>query len=231
MKFYQKFGALWVAPVLLVLSACEVPPPPNADPNAKPIPKTKEEVLTELRPLLAPYRSILASPGASGITDAQRTATLEAIRVAQQDYGAQEYAQDAMRELGVEIAELALEAKDQERWRLVEALIDVHEVMNLNSYLLTSLDRRAEVILARPKVKVKGFMEDAARKEWSVFMEVTNRDSKKVEKVVATEGDVFHNLKLREIIGNNNAVELEYLRIPGLFFTVEGVSRLSKPPA
>lgn len=229
MRIQYKFHVT-VALLLVALTACNVPPPPAA-PGAKPIPKDKEAVLAEMRPLLSPYRAILANPTGPGLPDSQRADTLAAIRTAQAEYGQEEYAQAAMRELGQEIAALAIQAKDQERWRLVEALIDVYEVLNLQSYLLDSLDRRAELILAKPKVVVKGFMEDGKTGQWSVFMEVTDRNAKKSEKVVKQVGDVFNNLKLREIVGDNNAIKLEYLRIPDLVFTVEGISRLSKAPA
>lgn len=210
------------------LTACSSAPQPAA-PGAPAMPRTKEEVLRDLAPILEPYRAAVNNPALT-FTEEQREQVIAGIREAQQRYGAKDYAQAAFRELGAEIAQLALRARDQERWRLVEALIDVHEMLQLESVMMDRLSDRAEKILAMPKVKVRGFFEDQQSKSLTVFMEVTDRFNTKRQMVRARVGETFNDLRLKEIIGNNSGVRLEYLKIPGLEFTVEGVSRLSRPP-
>ena len=104
----------------------------------------------------------------------------------------------------------------------VEAAVDAFEILSMESMLMSRLDQRAKTILAQPKVEVKGFIEDKEKNAIYIFLRVTDRATGKVKSVNVREGDVFNDLRVVAIIGNNKAVQFEYLKIPGLIFEVKG---------
>ena len=117
--------------------------------------------------------------------------------------------------------DIAKSAAESERYKLVLACIDAIELLNMESRLLERLGARADTILARPVVRVRGFLDDHEKGDTYVFLELLDRRNGTVERYEARPGDEFNNLRLIRIIGRNKAVLLEYLRMPGLFFEVE----------
>jgi len=224
-------------PILIVLAAVlagcgeqafwEKPVEPQA-----PAQPSKEQIVAEVKPMIEPLREVLRPmPGGGrspGLTEESRNIVINALRDAQIKYGNTENGPAALREVGVEIAEIARNARDDDRWILVQACVDAYEILNMKSAALERLDNRAKELLARPTVEVKGFLDDKETGVINVFLELTDRETKEVKKVTAREGDEFDNLRLVEIIGNNKVVRFEYLAIPGLFFEVEGVSFWSR---
>ena len=211
------------------LSACEwvMPPPPEPTPESPPgEPFTKEQVLAEMEPMVEPFRQIVrAGTGAAVALSLQdRNQVIEQLRDAHQRYAQYENGRSAMRTLGKEIIDIAKEASEQERWRLVQACVDAHEILNMDSLMLDRLDERAQVLLARPKVTVRGFMEDGETKDVFVFLEIAERQTGRTKTVTLREGEIVDTLRVVEIIGANQAVRLEYLPVEGLEFVVDGLS-------
>ena len=211
------------------LSACEwvlpPPPPPKAEtPPGEPV--TKGQVLAEMEPMIEPFRDVVKSgKGANtGLTFQNRNAVIELLRDAHQRYAQYENGRSAMRTLGTEIIDIAKEAGEQDRWRLVQACVDAHEILNMDSLMLDRLDERAQVLIARPKVKVRGFMEDGETKDVFVFLEITDRQTGRTKTVTLREGEIVDTLRVVEIIGANDAVRFEYLPVEGLEFVVDGLS-------
>ena len=220
--------------VLLSLAGCsgcnlpEAPTPKPADaPLDENLAMTKQGVLDELRPRLAIMRAAL-QPGASGISDNNLNALLALFRDARFKYGDREYAREAFEELADDVSDMARQARDQERWRLAMLCVDLHEILGMDSMELDRIGERGRVILAKPKVVVKGFMEDKDSGSIAVFLELTNRETQKTSSKVMREGDEDGNLRLVRIIGDNQSVRFEYTAIPGMFFDIEGVEWRAK---
>jgi hypothetical protein len=186
--------------------------------------KPKEAILAEVRPIIEPFRAAVnavPSPEAPGLTDAQCEEVLGKLRDAQAQYGAMSTGAAAFKELAYEIADIAKKARDNERWRLVEACVDAHQLLNMQSVTLQRLDARAKMMLARPTVELKGFLEDKGKGETYVFLQITDHVTQTRKTVKVREGEEFNDLRLIGIIGNNKGVKLEYLKIEGLFFEIE----------
>lgn len=205
--------------VLLLCGGCEQllrKDLPKTDTETLP---AKEEVLAEMRPFLAPIQTTLA--GGAIISDTERYTMLSGLRDAMVRHGNNPAAREAFQELGWEAQGMAKQAADMGRYRLVLICIDVAELLNTESLLLKRLGARADVMLDMPTVRINGFLDDVEKKQTYIFIELFNRRAGKVEKLQAREGEEFNNLRLIRIIGRNQAVLFEYLKMPGLFFEVE----------
>ena len=192
------------------------------------IQKTKDEYLAMFRPLLEPLRQGVTAPAVPNvplITDDARDQVIKALTDAKTQYGQDEIAQEAFREVGYEAAELAKRARDAERWRVALACVDAFEVLGLQSHALDRLNTYGRLVMGRPKVAVRGFMEDKEIGVTSVFIELTDRETGKTTRVVKRVGEEFNNLRLVEILKGSNTVRFEYLPIEGMFFDVEGPRR------
>lgn len=207
--------------LLFIVSGCsnvfkkaEVPPP------EEPGPKSKEEALNLISPAIQPLRNT-SVPGAPGLSEEQRQQVMMSLHNVIVTYGSNQYGKEALRELGYEVLDLAKKASASERYRLALACIEAAELLQVDSLYLKRLGPKAELMLKKPKVAVKGFVDDIEKKQLYVFLELTDHLTGKTERLEAREGDEFHDLRLVRVIGNNKAVLLEYLKMPGLFFEVE----------
>ncbi len=207
---------------LLALSGCEgclerlQPPEPEPEPE---VPMTAEEVLAEIRPAIEALRQSVRM-GAAAMHAAEREQMMWRLHQAVVTYGDEEFGRRALSELGFEIMDLAQSAARSEQHELVLTCIDAVELLALESRLLERLGDRASVMLERPAVRVRGFLDDHEKRDTYVFFELVNRQDGSVERAEVRIGDEFHNLRLVDIIGRNRGVLLEYLPIPGLFFEV-----------
>jgi len=194
----------------------------------QPGPKTKEEFLALFKPMIQPLRQALPEkpdPAHMGLADGQRDQVIKSLSEAKTKYAENEAAEEAFREIGAEVSDLAKRARDQGRWPLAMACIDAHEILGMQSYALERLRKQGKIILAQPKVRVQGFMEDKQSGVTTVFIELTNRETGKITRVAKRAGDEFNGLRLVEILEHENGVRFEYLPIEGMFFDVEGPHR------
>lgn len=191
----------------------EPPPPPPA-----PTP-TKEEVLAQIKPLIAPLRTTVS--GGPVISETERYTMMASLRDAIVQYGTTENGKEALRELAYEVQEIAKQASALERYRLVLICVDVTELLAVESQLLKRLGKKADVMLDLPAVQVKGFMDDIEKKQTYIFLDIINHRTGTVERVEAREGDELDNIRVIRIIGHNQAVLFEYLKLPGLFFQID----------
>ncbi len=194
----------------------------KAEEAAQPGP-SKAEIAAKVKPLIEPFRQVTNTGTAGpGLLPEARDLVINGLRDAQLQYGAYPAGQEVLRELGYEIVDIAKRARDQERWRLVEACVDAHEILNLDNAMISRLDARAQEVLSRPTVEVKGFIDDGEKKITSIFLRITDRTTGRMKSLTAREGDEFDELKVINIVGNNKAVRFEYKKIPGLVFEVDG---------
>ena len=210
-----------VIALLVICGGCREllrdPAPPADAPEG---PSTKEEVLAEIRPMITPIRNTAMGVG-TGVSEAERYVIMANLRDAVMRYGDKDFGREALRELGYELQELAKRASAIERYRLVLICIDAAEMLEVDSQLLKRLGTKADVMLDKPTIRVKGFIDDIEKNQTYIFIEMINHRSGTVERMEAREGDEFNDLRLVRILGRNKAVLFEYLKVPGLFFEVE----------
>jgi hypothetical protein len=212
---------LMTVTALFVFGGCrellkKEPPPPQETQG----PKTKEEVLVQIRPIIAPIRDTILGAN-TVVSETDRHLIMLGLQGAIVQYGNTDYGKEALRELGYEVQGMAKDASSSERYQLVLLCVDIVELLSMESQLLERLGAKADVMLDKPQVVVKGFVDDVEKGQLYTFLEIINRRTGAVERLEAREGDEFGNLKLVRILGRNKAVIFEYLKVPGLFFEVE----------
>ncbi len=222
-KLFMRNALALVLFTLFITTGCNVSTPPPDPDAAAPPPMTKEEVLVQIKPIVDPLRQNIRHTGGERpprIDEAVQDQILADIRQAKTQYGHEQFAQEAFHELAFEVAELAKEAAADERWRIVIFCVDVYETLGLESVMLRRLDERGEQVMSQPKIAVKGFMTDEDVGDTYVFIELTDRRTKQTKSFNMREREELYDVRLLEIVGNNAAVRLEYLKIEGLIFEV-----------
>ena len=215
---------LAVACVLMigVVSGCNQAPPPPPPPVVPTGPQTKQEVLSLVLPVLAPIERVLAlAPGTGGVSETDRTVMMAQLREAVGKYGNLPFGREALHDVGYKIAEMGKKASTQERWRLALACVDAFDILQMESMTVARLGGRAKTMMEQPTIRVRGFLEDKDKGALYVFLELVNRKTMEVHKVQAREGEEVGGIRLLKVIGRNQKVRVEYIKIPGLIFDVD----------
>ncbi|MFP4502735.1 MAG: hypothetical protein ACLFTT_17215 [Candidatus Hydrogenedentota bacterium] len=181
---------------------------------------TKEEVMEEIAPLLDPVRGLLRAE-TGGYHDAMRESIVSGLRDAKMKYAESPGGKKAFQELSWEVVGMAKQARAQDRWRLVQGFVDIHNLLGMESVTIERLDESARKRLAQPLVEVTGVVDDVAKEQTYVFMNLLDRDTREINRVKARVGETVGDLKVVEIVGRNKKVVLEYLPIEGLTFEVD----------
>lgn len=181
---------------------------------------TKEEVMEEIAPLLDPVRGLLRAE-TGGYHDSMREAIVSGLRDAKMKYAESPGGKKAFQELSWEVVGMAKQAREQDRWRLVQGLVDIHDILGMESVTMDRLDEGARKRLAQPLVEVTGIVDDVEKEQTYVFMNLLDRETREMNRVKARVGETLGDLKVVEIIGRNKKVVLEYLPIEGLTFEVD----------
>lgn len=184
---------------------------------------TRDEVLAELRPTIGLLSASVHAPPEQrpGFPLEIRDQVINGLRDAQMKYGETEGGQAAFKVLAEEVKSLALEARKQERWRVVATCVDAHDILGMSSLVMQRLDDRARKILAQPMVRVRGVVDDLEQGTTYILMELINRETFEVTRTRARVGDILGDLRVVELVGRNNKVIFEYLPIEGLTFEVD----------
>lgn len=214
--------ALGCVLIVVIGSGCNPAPPPPPTPTAPIGPQTKQDVLTLVMPAIAPFAAVLAlPPGGGSLSEAARTSVMVQLRDAVGKYGNLPFGREALHEVGYKIADMGKQASSQERWRLALACVDAFDILQMESVTVSRLGEKAKTMMEQPTVRVRGFFEDREKGSLYVFLELVNRTTGAVEKVQAREGEEFSGIRLLRVIGRNQKVRVEYLKIPGLIFDVD----------
>ena len=189
-------------------------------------------LLTEMRKNLSPMLSqVVSTPNVVGygengtgaqafLSDADRDKCLAYLRQAKTQYSSTPEGESALMRLGVDFRQLADQARAQGRWRLVVAAIDATTILDPQRKDLEALRARAQAYVDRPDVVIGGFMEDGEKNQVYAFLTVTLHPSGEEKSVHARKGDEFYGLRFVDIIGDLRGIKLEYLKIPGEFYSI-----------
>ena len=227
----RRLGSVILAAWLLFgYSGCTRESAPSAPPpGVAPTVDEAQAIAAELRQLLAPVTSSIA-PAGSGVpeeataaaqdllTDDVRAQVVGSLKVSREKYGNSEKGREAIAQVCVEIEKMMQEARDQQRWGVVLGGVEAYEA--LTGIVKERSKERAEMYLSRPKVKLKGFLDDIEKNDLYAFLKITLRPSREVKQVQVRAGEEFEGLRFVRIIGNRKGVLLEYLDTPGDTFQV-----------
>ena len=100
------------------------------------------------------------------------------------------------------------------------AAIDGYEILSPGDKKFDDMKTRVQLHVNRPEVVLQGFFEDVDKKQVYALLEVTLHPSNEVKKLHVRKGEEFEDLRLVDIVGDLRGVKLEYLKIPGEFFTL-----------
>ncbi len=207
---------------VITVSGCKPVPPPPPPPAGPVGPQSKQEVLALVLPALAPIEAVLAQPaGKGGLSEAARSSVMMQLRDAVSQYGNQPFGREALRDVGYRIADMGKQASTQERWRVALACVDAFDILQMESMSVSRLGERAKTMMDQPTIRVRGFLEDKEKGDLYVFLELVNRKTMEVQKVQAREGEEVGGIRLLKVIGRNQKVRVEYIKIPGLIFDVD----------
>lgn len=215
------FSSLWL---ILLLVFFVVSCKPKEAPSPATPPHTKEEFVSQLRQILEPLRQYVPlSPQDSktGLPEAVRLNVVRELYNFQQQFGNIPEANEACKEVAQDVAQWARLAKEQNRWVLALACIDVFEMLGAKSYTLQRLRERGEKYISQPKVVVKGFIEDKETKTLSIFLELIDRRTGQIKRIVARPGEEIDGIRIIDI-PFKNTVRFEYMPIEGVYFDVQG---------
>ena len=189
-------------------------------------------LLTEMRQTLAPMLSqVVSTPDVVGwgengtgaqafLSDADRDKCLAYLRQMKAKHSSSPEGEAALGQLGVDFRQLAEQARVQGRWRLVAAAIDATTILDPLRKDLETLHALAQAYIDRPDVVIKGFMEDGDKGQVYAFLKVTLHPSGEEQDIHARKGDEFCGLRFVDIIGDLRGIKLEYLKIPGEFYSI-----------
>lgn len=218
-------------PLFLVLSvvmmSCEKEPPPPAQPQAPPEP-TAQELRNELRTALSGLNQ--ASGPEAYMAASGKDAAVNAFNQAKAKVSPRLNGAEALRLVAADVDNLISTARKNEAWMAAKGGIEIFKSLNPGSDRYSNLEQRVDIMLARPRVEVTGFVNAGNATE--IFVRVTDEQPVvQVQNYSVREGEEFHDkdtgnglrpiLKIVRIIGNNQEVEIEYIpiedtwRVPG----------------
>ncbi|MFP4172492.1 MAG: hypothetical protein ACLFV4_06225 [Candidatus Hydrogenedentota bacterium] len=151
------------------------------------------------------------------IGDEQMEETLNEVRETRGEYQATENWAEGRRRAIEEFEDMARRADDRELWTWLIFADEALKTLDPDHSRFDRLRERAEIQLRRPEVEITGFYEDHDTGQETVFMNVYLPEEDREERVQVRPGEEFHGLRLRDIIGRNRGVELEYLEANEIF--------------
>ncbi|MCX8065048.1 MAG: hypothetical protein N3G21_07735 [Candidatus Hydrogenedentes bacterium] len=200
------------------------PAPPPPPPQQEPPPPSPEQIMSELRSALQPLSNAVNTN--TGLPPNQHEGILNNLRSVKAKYSSIENGKIAIGKVALEIDELIKKARDIQRWGLVKLGIMAYDVLRPGA---TSPDgkyarllERANLMIARPKVEVNGFLQ--AENDIYIFLTVTDVTTQKTENFKVREGEEFYEpvdpqnktkkspqLRVVRVIGDQQSVELLYI--------------------
>lgn len=183
--------------------------PPEPPPEEAPPPPTAQEVHRDIMSTLSVFQQTAASVG-GGIGPAEKDQTVAAMRQVVGQLRATPNGPEGVDMARKDVEQLTKRVEEgDQRWMLLKGCIEAHHVIAPESTKYAKLEQRVDLMLARPRVIVRGFME--IDKQTHAFLEVTDRKTNAVKTYKVREGEDFHDvLRVLRIIGKNQAVELLY---------------------
>jgi hypothetical protein len=198
----------------LLISGCggePEPPPPPPEALLPPEP-TKQEVFAQFREALSPLFTTVAQPSGD-VGEAQKSQAITKLQSLKAKHTTSENGPAAIKEIQAEVEDMITKMRDAQRWATLKTCVDFFKIFEPGSDKYLSYVEKADLMMARPIVSVKGFFE--LTDGLYAFLEVEDKVSKESKSYKVREGEEFHEgiLRLVRIIGNKQSVEVEYTPI------------------
>ncbi len=212
--------------LLVLCAACEKeeveeePAPAQPPPQRVPSP---EEIYAEIKPILRPLQAV-ANQESNTLPDEAVADVVQKLSAAKSKHEVTDSGKSALSRLRRDVENIIKKGRELEYWRLVIKACDAYDVLdpkNLKTRRYRDIARRQ---LAKPKIEIRGFLEDEDTGDIYAFLKVKLRDTQETKLVQVREGEEFlegeHTMRLVEIIGNNKGCRFEYKAIEGDIFEV-----------
>ena len=212
--------------VLVCLAGCKEKAPSEAAAPEAPPPKTTQQIYSEYKAALQPLFNAAKPNG--GFGEGQKGAIISTFSTTRAQMRSELNEPEAKGRIEKDVSTNIKAAKRAEQWYAIDALLDVHKALRPDSQVHISLRRRTDLMLGRPQVKCTGFATIDANDLLS-FLEIRDPKTKVVDSFRIREGEEFYPgadgkdlLKLIKVIGNQSAIEMEYLALPGETWVIPG---------
>ncbi|HOQ31227.1 MAG TPA: hypothetical protein PLA12_01825 [Candidatus Hydrogenedens sp.] len=225
--FLRRFAYVFIFIALGIISIsninCSKPPPPPP-PQQEPPPPSPEQIQSEMRSAIQPWVDAVVNN--TRLPQDQQDTIVNNFRGIKAKYSAIENGKIAISRIAPEIEENIRKARDNQRWALVIAGINIYDVLRPGASApdgkYARLKERAELMLSRPRVEVTGFLQ--AENDLYVFLNVTDTKTNKTENFKVREGEEFYEpenpqtkqkepakLRIVRVIGDQQSVEILYI--------------------
>ncbi len=199
---------LLAASMMFMFSGCEQPEPePEPEPEKPPEP-TAEELYQRAKSLLGG----LLTSGVDAPPDHQIQDILNQVQARRPELALSENGRNAIQMVARDVDNMIRESRDEERWRKVKALCMAYMALRPGDERLASVMEQAEAMMNLPRITVTGFVELDG--DLYAFIELFDPKTGEMTAYRRREGEEFHDvMRLVRIIGNQQAVEVEYLPV------------------
>ncbi len=180
--------------------------------------ETPEQIATKIRTPLAPLKAALNGP--DDLTPEVKAKMVTDTRGAITTNTATENGKQAIAQVATEMEGIVRAARDAKKWQTTLAAIELVEIMAPGNTKYAKIKEQCNLYLSLPKVTIKGFFNvDTRKDEIYAFLHLKNSDGTQKD-VKVRPGEEFDGCRFVRIIGNQQGVELEFLKLPGEFVQV-----------
>lgn len=218
--------------VLVVVAGCqdEAEQPEKKELEAPPPPPepTADEIYNELKAAV----QVLWRPMTGGgmLTLAEIDPPANSLRAAKGKHATHKNLAEAVSRLRRDIEDLIRDSDKNQRWRVVKAACLAYEALEPGSVRYKKMIERADIMMARPFVKVLGF--STVDDHTYIMFQITDALTQAVSTNTVRVGEeLTEGVRVEEILGGNQAVRLNYLPVNDNSWIVPGPSELLKEPA
>ncbi len=198
----------------------EAPPPPPEP--------TVDDIYNELKNAV----QVLWRPMTGGgmLTLAEIEPPANALRAAKGKHSAHIHLPEAATRLRRDLEDLIRDSEKNQRWRVVKAACLAYEAIETGSMRYKKTIERADIMMARPFVKVLGF--STVDDQTYIMFQITDALTQEITTNTVREGEeLADGVRVEEILGGNQAVRLNYLPVNDNSWIVPGPSELLKEPS
>ncbi len=209
----------------VIVVGCTKEPEPQPKPENLPPPEpTPQEIYSgKLKPAVEVFWRPMK--GGATLSVAEKDQAIQQLTSLKSENAAKDNGRQALSMLQKDIEELLKTARTENRWIVVKACCQAYSILQPGSDRYAKLEQRADLMLKRPSVTVRGFFQVGSGSELYAFLDVTERDTGKVTNYKVREGEEFHGvLQLVRIIGDQQSVEILYIPVNDTWI-VKGVGQ------
>ncbi|HNR29366.1 MAG TPA: hypothetical protein PKI11_00620 [Candidatus Hydrogenedentes bacterium] len=216
-----------VLAVVLFLGCQEEPPPPEPVEEPPPEP-TADDIYNEMKTSVQVLWRPMTGGGALQVAEIEPPAN--ALRAAKAKNMSYQHLPEANSRMRRDLEDLIRDSDKNQRWRVLKAACLAFEALEPGSTRYKRMIERADIMMARPFVKVLGF--STVDDQTYIMFQVTDAITQEISNRTARVGEeLVEGVRVEEILGGNQAVRLNYLPVNDSSWITPGPSEMLKEPA